>query len=125
VVLQIPSFEINSSAFRTGSWTYSAATSFSAWRTRSTERDKLMLRTLADTGIRVGELVGLMVDDLVANGRQHFLRVSGKGSRERDVPVSPSLHARLQRYATEGVPSRRRAGCSWPCGAGHPATTSP
>jgi integrase len=38
------------------------------------ERDKLILRTLADTGMRVGELVRLRTTDVVSQGRQHYLR---------------------------------------------------
>jgi integrase/recombinase XerD len=63
------------------------------------ERDKLIVRTLADTGIRLGELLKLTPDDLLSEGRRHFLRVHGKGSRDRKVPVSPVLAQRLKRYA--------------------------
>jgi len=63
-----------------------------------TERDKLIVRLLADTGMRLGELRALRVDDLVSRGRERFLRVRGKGSRERLVPLQPSLYARLERY---------------------------
>lgn len=67
------------------------------------ERDKLIVRILADTGIRVGELVGLRVGDLVERDRSVYLKVRGKGSRERLVPV-PRLHGRLRRYADRGRP---------------------
>jgi integrase/recombinase XerD len=63
------------------------------------ERDKLIVRTLADTGIRLGELLKLTPEDLLTEGRRHFLRVHGKGSRDRKVPVSPVLAQRLKRYA--------------------------
>jgi len=70
-----------------------------------TERDKLIVRVLADSGIRVGELVGLRTTDLVVQGgRRQFLRVRGKGDLERLVPISPRLHARLRRYADRGRP---------------------
>jgi integrase len=68
-----------------------------------TERDKLIIRILADTGIRVGELVGLRTTDIVQRDRNHFLRVRGKGSRERLVPV-PQLYRRVQRYAERSRP---------------------
>jgi site-specific recombinase XerD len=67
------------------------------------ERDKLIIRTLADTGIRVGELVKLRTGDLLSQGRQHYLRIRGKGSKERLVPI-PRLYARLRRYAERGRP---------------------
>ena len=69
----------------------------------STERDKLIIRTLADTGIRVGELVKLRTGDLHSHGRQHYLCIRGKGSKERLVPI-PRLYARLRRYADRGRP---------------------
>ena len=69
-----------------------------------TERDKLIVRVLADTGIRVGELVGLRTSDLILQGRRHFLRVRGKGDLERLVPISPTLHARLRRYIDRARP---------------------
>lgn len=63
------------------------------------ERDKLIIRLLADTGIRVGELCGLKVEDIVvAADRRGFLKILGKGSKERLVPVSPPLMRRLDRY---------------------------
>jgi integrase/recombinase XerD len=68
-----------------------------------TERDKLIVRLLADSGIRVGELVGLRVGDLVEQGRSYYIKVEGKGSRQRLVPV-PRLYRRLQRYALRGRP---------------------
>src|SRR5215472_17015044 len=39
-------------------------------------RDKLIVRTLADTGVLVGELVRLRTSDLVSQGRQHYLQVA-------------------------------------------------
>jgi integrase/recombinase XerD len=63
------------------------------------ERDKLIVRTLADSGIRLGELLKLSADDILTEGRRHFLRVQGKGSRDRKVPIAPVLAQRLKRYA--------------------------
>lgn len=63
------------------------------------ERDKLILRLLADCGLRLGELVGLRVQDLWEPRRgEYALKVRGKGSRDRLVPVAPALHRRLKRY---------------------------
>jgi integrase/recombinase XerD len=62
------------------------------------ERDALVIRLLADTGIRNGELVKLRVADLVERDRRQYIRVRGKGNRERLVPV-PRLYRRLQRFA--------------------------
>jgi site-specific recombinase XerD len=70
----------------------------------TTERDKLIVRILADSGIRLSELLGLTRADLFEQGRDRYLKVSGKGSRERLVPVQPTLYARLRRYAEHGRP---------------------
>lgn len=62
-----------------------------------TERDKLIVRLLADTGIRATELLKLRTSDLIERDRQFFLRIRGKGAKERLVPL-PRLGLRLGRY---------------------------
>jgi len=69
-----------------------------------TERDKLLIRIPADTGIRLGELVHLNVDDLVEVDRRRFLRIrhrqqggGAKGESVRLVGI-PRLYTRLKRY---------------------------
>jgi integrase/recombinase XerD len=64
----------------------------------ASERDKLIVRVLADTGIRVGELVRLRLQDLVDRDRRFFPKVRGKGDRERLVPLAPRLYNRLRRH---------------------------
>jgi integrase len=68
------------------------------------ERDKLIVRVLADTGVRLTELLGLTMNDLVEQGRDRFLKVMGKGARERLVPLSPALYSRLRRYISRARP---------------------
>jgi integrase/recombinase XerD len=64
-----------------------------------TERDRLIIRLLADTGIRVGELCCLEPVNIVSgsDGRV-FLKIFGKGAKERLVPVTPRLAQRLVNY---------------------------
>lgn len=69
-----------------------------------TERDKLIVRVLADAGLRVTELTGLRVTDLIERDRKAYLRVRGKADRERDVPVMPQLGRRLRRHVERGRP---------------------
>lgn len=65
-------------------------------------RDRAILELLYATGIRVGELVGLDIDD-VDEGR-HVVRVFGKGAKERSVPVGlPALRA-LREWLVSGRP---------------------
>jgi integrase len=51
-----------------------------------TERDKLIIRLLADTGLRVGELLGLRTNDLVEQNRNYYLHVRGKGAKDLWCP---------------------------------------
>ncbi len=72
----------------------------------SDERDRLVVRTLADTGIRVSELLGLRLQDLHENShdRKFFIEVTGKGSKTRLVPIPSALFRRLKAYAMSGGP---------------------
>jgi integrase/recombinase XerD len=64
-----------------------------------TERDKLIIRILADTGIRVGELCSLEPASIISSSdRRDFLKILGKGSKERLVPIAPQLARRLEGY---------------------------
>jgi site-specific recombinase XerD len=65
----------------------------------SAERDKLIVRVLADTGMRLGGLLGLTLGDLHQDGRTFSLRVHEKGDQQRLVPIKPELYRRLQRFA--------------------------
>jgi integrase/recombinase XerD len=66
------------------------------------DRDRLIVRILASTGVRLGELMALRVDDLVEQGSRRFLRIRGKGRKERLVALKPDLFRELRRYALHG-----------------------
>jgi len=65
-------------------------------------RDDAMLEVLYATGIRVGELVGLDVDDVDAGRR--VVRVLGKGNKERTVPLGLPAAKAVERWHREGRP---------------------
>lgn len=65
-------------------------------------RDRAMLELMYATGLRVSELVGLRADQV--NLRQGVLRVTGKGGKERLVPIGELAADWLQRYLGESRP---------------------
>lgn len=65
----------------------------------TSERDKVIVRLFADTGIRLGELVALRVSDLQQAGGKSMLRVGEKPPGQRLVPLSPALNRRLRTLA--------------------------
>lgn len=67
-------------------------------RTAATVRDRVIIRLLADTGMRPGELVSITGGDLRRAGRRHYVRVRGK-TGERDVPITAEMFARLRPLA--------------------------
>jgi integrase/recombinase XerC len=66
-------------------------------------RDLAILELLYATGIRVGELVGLDVDDL-DRGRR-VVRVFGKGRKERSVPYGLPASEALELWLERGRPA--------------------
>jgi len=65
-------------------------------------RDRAMLELFYASGLRVSELCGLMLQQLdMENG---FVRVFGKGSKERIVPVGDTAIGAVQTYLDAGRP---------------------
>jgi integrase/recombinase XerC len=65
-------------------------------------RDVAMLELLYATGIRVGELVGLDVDDI--DRERNVVRVFGKGRKERTVPFGRPAARALDFWLKQGRP---------------------
>lgn len=65
-------------------------------------RDRTMLEVLYACGLRVSELVGLTVSQI--NLRQNVVRILGKGSKERLVPMGEEAARWLERYLREARP---------------------
>jgi integrase/recombinase XerD len=62
-------------------------------------RDRLLFRLLAETGLRIGEALGLYVDDLDLTPDDEHLTVVGKGGKRRTVLLDdPALVAQLRTY---------------------------
>lgn len=74
-----------------------------------TERDRLILSILAYCGLRNSEVCTLNVDDVIRRDRQAFLRVHGKGARERLVPLPPPLLRAVERYERHSRPRGARS----------------
>ena len=66
-------------------------------------RDRLVLELLYATGVRVGELCGLDVDDVDRSRR--VVRVFGKGAKERAVPFGAPAEVALADWLGSGRPA--------------------
>ncbi len=67
------------------------------------ERDLLLFELLYGCGLRISELVGLNLDDF--DRSEQWIRVRGKGRKERQVPYGSKAASALDRY----LPSRAAA----------------
>ena len=66
-------------------------------------RDHAVLEVLYATGIRVSELCGLDLADI--DDERRTARVTGKGDRDRVVPIGGPALAALQAYVVRGRPA--------------------
>ncbi len=65
-------------------------------------RDRALLELLYATGLRASELVGLRAADV--NIEAQYLTCTGKGSKQRLVPIGDEAAAWVARYLREGRP---------------------
>ena len=65
-------------------------------------RDRAMLETIYATGLRVSELVNLALSEL--DSAAGLVRVTGKGGRERIVPLGEEALAYLAQYLNDARP---------------------
>jgi integrase/recombinase XerC/integrase/recombinase XerD len=59
-------------------------------------RNQTIFMILLDTGLRIGEIISLKTENSHLN--EGFLKVLGKGNRERVVPIGSSAQRAIQRY---------------------------
>lgn len=60
------------------------------------QRNRAMLEVLYSCGLRVSELISLRISDIYPE--EEFIRVEGKGSKERLVPISKTALREIQNY---------------------------
>ena len=63
---------------------------------REGQRNRTILETLYSCGLRVSELCNLKISDLYLE--EGFIKVEGKGSKQRLIPISPRAIRELQLY---------------------------
>ncbi len=66
---------------------------------RQGERNRAILETLYGCGLRVSELIGLRLNDLYP--KQGYIKVIGKGNKQRLVPLADSTYRYIRIYVEE------------------------
>lgn len=81
-------------------------------------RNQAILGLCLNTGLRVGELCVLNLDDIQLTARKGFLLVrQGKGSKQRQIPLNPAARkaleawfpVRLEKLGDKGMPAERKS----------------
>lgn len=72
------------------------------------QRNRAILETLYSCGLRVSELTNLKLSDLYLD--EGFLKVEGKGSKQRLVPISPKAIQEIRLYLLDRNQGRIKPG---------------
>jgi integrase/recombinase XerD len=72
--------------------------------TPEARRDRAMLELLYATGMRVTELVSLDLANVSVDGKNPFVRCTGKGAKERVIPIHEQATEALAEYVNEARP---------------------
>jgi len=72
-------------------------------KNRFAMRDAAMLELMYSAGLRVSELISLKMEDI--NFEAGYIRVLGKGSKERLVPINERVSERIKLYISEARPA--------------------
>jgi site-specific recombinase XerD len=66
--------------------------------TRMGLRDRTIMTLLYDSAARLAEVLNLNVSDVAIEGNNPYIRVNGKGEKQRIVPISVKTAAHIARY---------------------------
>jgi len=72
--------------------------------TPEARRDRAMLELMYATGMRVTELVSLDLENISVDGKNPFVRCTGKGAKERLIPIHEQAAEAVAEYLTEARP---------------------
>ena len=61
-------------------------------------RDRTIMILMYDSGARLAEILGLKISDVALAGDSPYIRVSGKGSKQRVVPITVKTASHLVHY---------------------------
>ncbi len=67
-------------------------------RTRMGLRDRAIMILMYDSAARLGEILSLNLSDVVTAGASPYIRINGKGGKERIVPIALKTAAHLTEY---------------------------
>lgn len=81
-------------------------------------RDNVLIELLYGTGARISEIINLSPDDLFLEGDYPYVRLFGKGRKERLVPLGTYAVQALQNYLEAARPALLKGALRPP--AGHP-----
>jgi site-specific recombinase XerD len=63
-------------------------------------RDKALLAVLLDTGVRAAEFCGLTLSNIWLEADDSYIKVTGKGRKEREIALGKTARIALRRYIT-------------------------
>lgn len=66
--------------------------------TRMGLRDRTIMIMLYDSGARLAEILGLRIADVMSDGDNPYVRINGKGGKQRIVPVSVKALKHIKAY---------------------------
>lgn len=61
-------------------------------------RDYAIILMFLHTGLRVSELASAKISGLISSSNGHFIRVIGKGNKEREIPLTDQCYRAIQNY---------------------------